>query len=361
MSHKKTQTKLTLFGITSRTMMSAAALLLAASYLSVLFNPAKAWFMTIFGLLYAPLFLLNLFLLLWAIVRHSRAFLIPAIALLPTIFLCGLYYQFPSESSEETPDIRILSYNVGRFASATGPSKDLSQSACADSVMTFIASRGADVICLQEFYISDVKKLRSYIGRYFRGYNIEYYVYPTAKGCYGNVTLSRFPMYSKDKIDFPESANLAIYCDLRIGKEKLRVYNCHFQSYGISLPGLAGGAAKGDKEYMAQTEGKMRRSIVQRPKQVQAVMDDISRSSLPAMVVGDFNDNPMSYTYYKLRKGRKDSFEEAGSGFGSTYHYLYPMLRIDYVLFPKQYRALGHQVLRETYSDHYPIETDLVI
>ena len=70
---------------------------------------------------------------------------------------------------------------------------------------------------------------------------------------------------------------------------------------------------------LKDTEQKMKSSIVRRPRQVEAVLSDIENSPYEAIVTGDFNDTPMSYTYYRLRRGRRDSFVEAGKGFGATY------------------------------------------
>ena len=60
----------------SRLTFGTAALLVAAllvmSYLSVLVNPAKAWFFTIFGLLFLPLLVLSLLFACWALLRRSR-------------------------------------------------------------------------------------------------------------------------------------------------------------------------------------------------------------------------------------------------------------------------------------------------
>ena len=73
--------------------MAISAGLLLLSYLASYVNPAKAWFMTIFGLLYAPLLILNTFLLVWALFRRSRSFLIPLIAIAPSIFIIGKYHK----------------------------------------------------------------------------------------------------------------------------------------------------------------------------------------------------------------------------------------------------------------------------
>jgi endonuclease/exonuclease/phosphatase family metal-dependent hydrolase len=37
------------------------------------------------------------------------------------------------------------------------------------------------------------------------------------------------------------------------------------------------------------------------------------------------------------------------------------MLRIDYVLFPENGRAISHQIPRVPYSDHYPVITEIEI
>ena len=349
-----------LFGLTSRALMTAAAGLLLLSYLSMFVNPARAWFMSLFGLAYIPLLFLNGFLLVWALFRRSRAAWIPLLVLLPSVFLFGRYVRFSSHASGQPAegDIRIISYNVGRFALSEDR---VSSEACMDSVMRFLRDQDADLICLQEFWMRDPSSVRSFLQRRFRGYDIEYYVYPTARGCFGNVTLSRFPAKGKGKLDFEDSSNLAIYADYDIRGTRLRVYNCHFQSYSISIPRIAQ-ALKGDyREVFRDTEQRMRSSIIRRPRQVDMVLEDIDGCPTEAVVVGDFNDTPLSYTYRHLSRGRKDSFVEAGKGFGATYSFFRPFLRIDYILYPESMSAVSHEVVRCPFSDHYPIVSTLSV
>ena len=85
------------------------------------------------------------------------------------------------------------------------------------------------------------------------------------------------------------------------------------------------------------------------------VFDDIEKCPVEAFVCGDFNDDPMSYTYSRMKRGRKDSFREAGSGFGATYARMWPLLRIDYIMLPERFEAISHQTPRVEYSDHYPV------
>ena len=106
---------------------------------------------------------------------------------------------------------------------------------------------------------------------------------------------------------------------------------------------------------MEETGIKMRRSIKERPGQVAEVLREMDAAPVRSVALGDFNDNPLSYTYFRLIRGRKDSFVKAGKGFGATYRSFWPLLRIDYILCPPELEAVSYQVKRVRYSDHYPI------
>ena len=99
----------------------------------------------------------------------------------------------------------------------------------------------------------------------------------------------------------------------------------------------------------------MRRGITQRPRQVEEVMKDVDECPVRSVVLGDFNDNPLSYTLYRLSRGRKDSFVQAGKGFGATFRHLWPLLRIDYILYPRDLQVVSYEVPKVKYSDHYPV------
>ena len=359
MAKKKKKTT-TIFGITSRVLMLIVAGLLVVSYCSMLVNPARAWVLSLLGLMFVPLSVVNLFLLLWALKRLSRSFVIPLLALLPSLFFIGRYVQTsPNEVAPVVdPTLKVISYNVGRFALHDRTAGVSDRRECADSIFAFIRSQDPDIVCLQEFRISDINQVRNYLRRQMKGYKADFYLFPMSSGAaFGNVTLSRIPVKDKGKIKFEESANLAIYTDYELHGRRFRVYNCHFESYNISLPGIIRGLLHADKTVVTDTGSKMKRSITRRPKQVDRVFSDIEKCPVESFVCGDFNDNPMSYSYFRMTRGRKDSFREAGQGFGATFARLWPMLRIDYILFPDRFRALDHQTPRLKFSDHYPVIT----
>ena len=352
------------FGLTSRVIMLAVAGLLVLSYASIVVNPAKVWLISLTGILFVPLSIVNIILLLWAIKRRSKSFMIPLLALIPAFFFVGRYVQYETEESRmarseyKEGSLKVVSYNVGRFALHEADGVDNSTE-CADSIFDFIRRQDADIVCLQEFKIKDISQIKSYLSRKMKGYNLEYYLFPASGGAFGNVTLSRLPVKGKGKIKFDESANLAIYTDHEYKGQKFRVYNCHFESYNISPTGIVKALAQRDSTILEETGTKMKRSITRRPKQVDKVFSDIENCPMDAFVCGDFNDNPMSYTYYRMTRGRKDAFVESGHGFGATYAGMWPLLRIDYILFPDKYMSVSHRIPRIAFSDHYPVIAEI--
>ena len=326
--------------------------LLAICYLSVFVNPARAWYFTVFGLLFIPLGLLAFVFLLWAIRRRSRTAGLLLVALLPAVFLVGKYYQFKAPEPEREPTLKIVSYNVGLFAHGNMDDKRL---VLADSIAAFLRRTDADIICLQEFYLPNTLNMDAWFRDRFPGYKAEYYVLTGAKGHAGNVTLSRRPVLYKGKIDFEKSTNLALHTDIQLDSTVLRFYNCHFESYNISLSGLVKSIGHREENVMEDTGHKMRRSITQRPKQVEEVIKDIDACPVRSVVLGDFNDNPLSYTLHRLLRGRQDAFVQAGKGFGATFRTFWPLLRIDYILCPRDLRAVSYEVPKVKYSDHYPV------
>ena len=132
------------------TLSLVASGLLILSYLSVIINPAKAWFFTLFGLLYPVVLPLTLVLFVWALLRRSHMRGLLLLALLPSLFFAGRYCQFKAPEPQKEATLKVISYNVGLFAQ--GPAK-MERKALADSVSNWLLAQNADIICLQEFYM----------------------------------------------------------------------------------------------------------------------------------------------------------------------------------------------------------------
>lgn len=379
------------WGVSARVVMIVFASLLVLSCVSVFINPVKLWFMNLLGLIFLPLFLINVILICWAARRRSWSSVIPLVALIPACFFFTRYVQPFHKTVEEsvtysaTADIhepnsesayagqstvahgsiynadhpqwqiRILSYNVGRFA-LSGTFSNVRE--CSDSLLLYLSKTDSDIICLQEFYALDSKSLESYIHRYLPDYSVNSYMFNMKCGCFGNVTLSRLPVVDKGKELFPESRNLAIYTEYGKGDDRFRVYNCHLESYAVSLANIWK-ILKGDKQVFMETGQRMRRSILRRPQQVDKVLSSIENCHLKSFVCGDFNDSPISNTYYRVSRGRVDSFVKAGHGFGASFGPFWPFIRIDYIFSPDEFTPLSHYTPKMKYSDHYPIISDI--
>lgn len=345
MAEKKKRNWLSRLSFGSVSLVASGLLVLA--YLSLVIDPAKAWFFTLFGLLYPLVLPVTLVLWVWALFRRSSMRGLLTLVLLPSIFFAGRYFRFSQPVPEREATLKVVSYNVGLFAH--GP-QGMDRLELADSVSRYLMAQDADIICLQEFFLPSGTPLDYWLPRHFPGYKAEFYVRNGKSGHFGNLTLSRRRVTDRGKINFEHSTNMALWTDVKLDSCTLRLYNCHFESYNISLPGLI----KRDGA-VEETEQKMRRSITERPKQVSAVLQDVEGAPVRSLVLGDFNDTPLSYTYFRLLRGRKDSFVKAGKGTGATYSILWPLLRIDYILYPQELAAVSYQVEKVKYSDHYPV------
>ena len=336
-----------------------AVVYLASAY-GGMADPVTSAKLSVLGLAYpVALGATVLLMVVWLCMRLWQLALIPLLAIIAswgplTTFSPLNFTGRDVAEADSTRTFRVLTYNVMNFTDNTGVRHTPNRT------IQYILDCDADIVCLQEVNLPGEYDVARFFEKRFPGYHVGYFMFVTDKGSYGNVTLSKFPILNKGKLMFDKSSNLAIFTDLKIGEgAEIRVYNCHFESYNVSLSRLKKSVADKDGELMWETEEKMKKSIRRRPEQVDKVMSDIEDCTLEAIVTGDFNDNPMSYTYNRLKKGRDDSFVEVGKGFGATYSFLWPFIRIDYILYPSHFTAVSHSVPRVRYSDHYPVIAEI--
>jgi len=360
MADKKKENKF--IGFIVRIIMLICAIPLILCYLSIFINPDKAWFMTIFGLLFIPLFLLNVIMLFWGLIRRKSYVLIPFIALIPGFFLLGRFFQPVNSAEPEKGNVKLVTYNVGKFLYSPTGSTPKGVRECRDSLFTYLKQCDADIICLQEFWMRNQDHVKEYLKQEFPDYEAEYYLNIESDGANGNVILTRYDVLDKGVVEFgEESSNMVLYTDMRVHGVNLRLYNCHLESYSVSLNKFFAHKFVNDTTFARQTEEKVKNTISKRTRQVDQMVEDIENSPFESIIVGDFNDGPMSYTYHCLSKGKNDTFVKSGRGPGATYRKIWPMLRIDFVLYPKRYKCKSHEVIKLKYSDHYPVITQLDI
>ncbi|MBO6096384.1 MAG: hypothetical protein J6P56_03605 [Bacteroidales bacterium] len=88
------------------TLSLVAAGLLVLAYLYVIFDPAKAWFFTLFGLLYPVVLPVTLVLWLWALIRRSSMRGLLTLVLLPSLSLRADTSASPSGKPNGMPPSR---------------------------------------------------------------------------------------------------------------------------------------------------------------------------------------------------------------------------------------------------------------
>ena len=379
-----------LFGITFRAILVVAAAAMFLSYLAVYVNPAKFALPLFFGLYFIPILAINLLLLLIALLRRSASAWIAVAALLPALLYTDLFVKIGNreEPQKEGIEIKIASWNVGMFSSSSGGSGKaagtpvrLTREECRREIGEFIAGENPHILCLQEFFADDYTQADTLYGQYpYR----HYHLFKARNGkLFGNMILSKFPIADKGVLSFRGSTNLSIFADVEHYGRTLRIYNNHLESYDVSFTALAhkfydklnemkkgeGNVSPVKEESLGgeitrdivETHGKMKNTFIKRSEQVGRILDDINRTPHETIICGDFNDTPMSYTYHTLAKNRKDTFREAGSGFGATFIPVWPLLRIDYLLVPQDAECISHTVHKESHSDHYPVTCSVIL
>lgn len=275
-------------------------------------------------------------------------------------------YQFGSQADVTEPNLKVMSYNVRIFNFYKWDNNTTSR----DSILLFIESQKADVICLQEFLtLSNIpNKSQEHINRKLANtpYRHVSYTHEINNGRkqFGIATYSKYPIINSGIIRFPNSINACNYSDIVREQDTFRVYNAHLQS--IKLPkdnyGLIDSllTIKGkNMDEVKAVSGKLRDAFKKRATQAEMIAKHISSSPYPVILCGDFNDTPVSYTYHKLRGNLTDSFQEGGKGLASTYRGQLPSFRIDYIFHDSRFKTQRFTTKRVDLSDHYPIISEI--
>lgn len=79
----------------------------------------------------------------------------------------------------------------------------------------------------------------------------------------------------------------------------------------------------------------------------------------PLIVGGDFNAPVGDPVYQLMPTGLRDSFREAGIGWGNTLMNAFPIWRIDQIWISRHFRATGVRAVRTIHSDHRMVVCDL--
>ena len=290
--------------------------------------------------LFVPLIVLfNLVFFVYWLLQMKWPFLLFMGAFLLGYGEWDLLYQFPkTEVHKSGSTIAVMSYNVRLF----NKYRWIDRADIPQQIEQLIQKQQPDVICFQEFSKTEAPRLDDY----------EYkYIQPSREmGKSPLAIYSKLPILDQGYIDFEASTNSGAYVDVRFQQERLRIYNLHFESFRInaedslfSNPNSEALQIKFDEVFRKQLSQTERFDAVEK-------MNDI-----PSIVCTDLNNTQFSKTYRAMRKGRNDAFVAAGKGLGETFYFSSFPLRIDFIFSPMQMKVNSFEVIKQTYSDHFPI------
>ena len=308
------------------------------------------------------------FVLTWIIARPWRS-------LLSVITLVAGFWLLPRTYVRNSPSItagqeafgqtgkrhlKILSYNVMEFSLLDFLARN-NKSVKVQRMTDWVIKSDADVKCFQEFFDSPKYPIFRMTDR-LKSLGYPYSAWlrqgdPNV-GFKGVATFSRFPIVRSGQEVFSRGGfNGLVWADIALDKDTVRVINVHLHSMGIRV----GNVIKQDEliEVKQETKGilvALRNGFAERQREVHILEQYVAFSPYPVVVTGDFNETPYSVVYERMRRKLRNTYEDAGRGFGFTYNKPPGYIRIDNQFYGPPLRPLNFETLTSvTYSDHYPI------
>jgi endonuclease/exonuclease/phosphatase family metal-dependent hydrolase len=349
-----------------------AALLLLASYFSPQVSPEKFWIFAFIGLFYPFFLILNVLFILFWIVFRKFYFLISLTCILAGLpFLKRIIqiqnpfrdkYYYQQKYQPGNTSFKLLTFNVRLFNLYKWESKTDAEA----GIFDYINREDPDIICFQEFYTRDDSHLsEENIRNSLKKCKYAHITYTSNNKAntshFGIATFSSYPIVGKGEIKFPNTFNVCIYTDLKIGNDTVRIYNNHLQSIKflkedyVLIDTIRLQYNERQVLGLQKILVRVRDAFRTRAQQVDDVSAQIRRSPHPVIVCGDFNDSPVSYSYKTMRNKLKDAFIESGNGIGYTYRGKFPSYRIDYILYDPLFRSYEYESPKLELSDHYPV------
>ncbi|WP_140937811.1 endonuclease/exonuclease/phosphatase family protein [Sphingobacterium lumbrici] len=344
-----------------------AVIALLLSYSAAYIDPQSFWPIAFFGLGYLPILLINLGFVIYWFVRKQRYMLLSLLPILIGWNLMSKHINFKNKNDKiilkADSNLRVMSFNVHLFQT-TDNNKETFKTEAIELVNTV----NPDIVCFQEFY-SKIKGKTQFTKTLKEEGNFEgYYFEPASKNDhegYGQAIFSKYPIINHGTILQNEyGINRIIFVDIRREIDTLRIYNVHLRSFALQdedkefIQKPTGQKVK-DEETTKRVGRKLKQAFTHRSDQAKSLRAHIDTSPYPSIVMGDFNDTPMSYSVNIVGKNMNNAFQEKGFGWGVTHYAMLPIFQIDYILCGKKFKIDNYGIVKERFSDHYPIWADV--
>lgn len=318
--------------------IGVSALLLLACllpYISVALVPS----MSIFSLFVPFLVLGNILFLIYWLLQFKKTVFLPIVSLGIAYFFIGSFFQFRAERPmPSSKDFSIMSFNArlfNKYQWSDDPS-------IGNQIVAFIQKTDPSVVCFQEFDVSMKERFMSYPHAYISASD-------NSKQAVQAI-FSKFPIVAKGLLPFANSTNAAIFVDLKIKGDTVRLYNVHLQSLRVKPEAASLEAGTRERLYK-----RLKVSFAKQQAQADIIASHKSDSPHKLIVAGDFNTNQFSSVYHTIKGDLTDSFTSVGSGYGKTFDFKYFPMRIDFLLSDPGFEIAYHKSFPLNLSDHFPV------
>ena len=277
-----------------------------------------------------------LFIVYWLLSGFKKQFLLSFICILLTISFSYFPYKFNGKKIKDDNSFTILNYNVhifdiyGMLDTENVPLK----------ISSLIKRNKPDIVAFQEYADDQVNLF---------DFPYKHVVTGTRKN-FGQAIFSKYPIINRGSLHFLNSSNNAIFVDIIRKNDTLRIYNLHLESFGIKVDNI--NLNEKDSKKLLH---RLSRSFVKQQRQVENFIRHRDSCNYKIITCGDFNNTAYSWAYRNIRGDAKDTFIEAGKGFGKTYSFQKYPLRIDFILVDEEIEVNEHQNFDVKLSDHEPV------
>lgn len=324
---------------------------------SYLFNPNEHGFLALSGFFF-PIFYILTFAFLFFWLLFKKTFALFSFAMLVAAYSpIHRYSPLLIRQVDEMKSLRFFSWNVHNFQT---PNADAENTL--DSIVDYLLLENADVICLQEAKLEGSVK-----DKFLDNWdNIECY---NKEGGTSVACISRFPIIKVEPIEYESKGNCSVCFYIKTDRDTLRVVNNHFQSVGFDIndkeefPSIVEGVFQDEskREDSKRILKCLLESMKKRAPQAEAVAKFVGENPKKTVVLGDFNDTPISYTHNCFDQIMTDCYAKRGKFLGFSYKQNSMYVRIDHAFCSEDLTVNRCWVDQNVeYSDHYPLGVTFV-
>ena len=312
-----------------------AAMLLLSNLLPYV-SPKSFPFISIFSLGVPALIIINILFVIYWILGFKKQLFLSLFVLLIGFNQLTKFYNVDGTKNLLSDDIKVMSYNVRMFNLYDW----IDDKEAGNNIFTFIKDKKPDILSIQEYHSSSKNNF---------SYPYKYIKTRSDINRFGQAIFSNYEIINSGSLDFKKTGNNAIFADIIIKKDTIRVYNLHLQSFRILKDQENFGQENSDKLLK-----RFQNTFKEQEEQAEIFLAHQKKCNYKTIICSDLNNTAFSWVYKKLKESKNDAFEEAGEGFGKTFNYPYP-LRIDFILADKDFKINYFKTYNEKNSDHSPI------